>query len=391
MKSCVSNQSNIMKSFHFLLLACLFLISCNGQEKSDIQNIKNNDVPIEKDIPSASYNLPAYLLLEPQNDIPTFQFDSGVRSMLEDSKGRFWYGTDKDGVYVLDGMSLRHFTIENDLSDNQIRSIQEDKDGNIWFNTGTGICRYNGKEITIMARTIINKSDNKNGENLDWKKTPGDLWFDAGNNNGVYRYDGKELTYLAFPIPYSDSLYKHSNADYSVYSIHEDKDNNIWFGTMNRGVIRYDGTSFDYINEQNLHVAVRSIFQDADGKMWFGNNGGGVFEYDGKILSNLTEEKGLTNHAFLDGHFVNKPGTMARIWAIEQDNDGNIWFGTIDAGVWKYDGKTLTNYTRKDGLSNNAIETIYKDKKGQLWFGTKGAIFRFNGKSFDRFFPVDNC
>lgn len=45
-----------------------------------------------------------------------------------------------------------------------------------------------------------------------------------------------------------------------------------------------------------------------------------------------------------------KHGTLARVWTINEDNNGNLWIGTIDACVWRYDGKNLTNYTTKDGL-----------------------------------------
>lgn len=379
-----------MKSFHLLLLTWLFLLSCNAQEKSGIQEKKESTTSVTKKVKEAAPikgdPLPAYLMLQPQN-VPMFQFDSGVRSMFEDSKGKFWYGTDKDGLYLFDGMALQHFTIEDDLPDNQIRNIYEDQKGHIWIDTGTGICHYDGTKFSIMAR----KKDYKDGNGGVWKKTKGDLWFDAGHSNGVYRYDGKNLSHLTFPITQTDSLTSKQLVGYSVYSIYEDKDNNIWFGTLNKGVIKYDGADFEYINKLNLDAPVRHIFQDDDGNMWFGNNGGGAFKYDGKTLASLTEEKGLTNYPFLNGNGTDQPGTLARIWAIEQDNDGNIWLGTIDAGVWKYDGKKLKNYNQKDGLRSNAIETIYKDKKGKLWFGTKGAVYRFNGRSFDRFFPVDNC
>ena len=71
---------------------------------------------------------------------------------------------------------------------------------------------------------------------------------------------------------------------------------------------------------------------------------------------------------------------------MNEDDSGNLWIGTIDAGVWKYDGNKLTNYTTKDGLAGNSIWTIYKDKSGVLWFVTDGeAICKFNGKSFTRF------
>lgn len=77
---------------------------------------------------------------------------------------------------------------------------------------------------------------------------------------------------------------------------------------------------------------------------------------------------------------------MARIYTINEDNFGNLWIGTVDAGVWKYDGNNLTNYTTKNGLTSNAVNCIYKDKNGELWFGTDGdGICKFNGNTFIKF------
>ncbi|MGB3075409.1 MAG: two-component regulator propeller domain-containing protein, partial [Chitinophagales bacterium] len=77
---------------------------------------------------------------------------------------------------------------------------------------------------------------------------------------------------------------------------------------------------------------------------------------------------------------------LARVWTINEDNNGNLWIGTYDAGVWRFDGENLTNYTSIDGLTSNAINTIYKDRKGELWFGTDGAgVCKFNGISFSGF------
>jgi ligand-binding sensor domain-containing protein len=50
-----------------------------------------------------------------------------VRSILEDSKGNFWFGSWKEGVCRFDGERLTYFTMEDGLSDNQIRSIREDR------------------------------------------------------------------------------------------------------------------------------------------------------------------------------------------------------------------------------------------------------------------------
>jgi ligand-binding sensor domain-containing protein len=64
------------------------------------------------------------------------------------------------------------------------------------------------------------------------------------------------------------------------------------------------------------------------------------------------------------------------------DKSGNIWFGTSGEGVYQYDGKAFTQFTKKDGLYSNSIFKIIGDKSGNIWFGTKEAITRFDGKKF---------
>jgi ligand-binding sensor domain-containing protein len=131
---------------------------------------------------------------------------------------------------------------------------------------------------------------------------------------------------------------------------------------------------------------VRCLFQDKKGDLWFGNNGAGLFRYDGKTLTNFTEQKGLGDPTFLKDHRVaDTKGTLARVWTITDDTVGNLWVGTIDAGLWKLGGDGLTNYTTADGLPGNAIWRLYTDRQGVLWVVTNGdAVCRFDGKTFAR-------
>ncbi len=65
-----------------------------------------------------------------------------------------------------------------------------------------------------------------------------------------------------------------------------------------------------------------------------------------------------------------------------KDRTGNIWFGTSAEGVYRYDGKEFTQFTKKDGLSSNGIYFMMGDKSGDIWFGSREAITRFDGKKF---------
>lgn len=300
--------------------------------------------------------------------------------MLQDKNGDYWFGTDGAGLYRYDGKNLLRLTAKNGLCSDFIFSIQEDIKGDLWLGTGNGLCRYNGRSFINYTDTLKNVSEN----NSDYKN--GDLLF---NDEGiVYHFNGKSFSRLIIhPGSYKPDP---SNLDrpYGTYCTMEDKSGNLWFGTDEKGVCRYDGKLFTYFTEKGLNgAAVRTIFQDKNGNIWFGNNGYGLFCYDGKTITNFTEEHGLGNPGFLKKTGKSdKPENLARVWTINEDHEGRLWIGTIDAGVWCYDGKDLTHYTVKDGFTSNAIITIYKDKKGDLWFITEGAgICTFNGTTFKDF------
>jgi ligand-binding sensor domain-containing protein len=366
-----------IKVYAFLLIA-FFFVFCNGQNKPE--NV-NNIVPNQPSTAQKESDTTIF------NATTATEIDKNIRSIFQDKNGNYWFGTNAAGVYRYDGKTLLQYTVKDGLPNNQVQSIQEDNVGNIWFGTGVfGVSKFDGRIFT----TFTNQENLhlNNGPDLAWKIEPNDLWFYAGG--GVYHYNGHSFAYLPLDKPGFNAKQPqnapYNLSRYAVYSILKDKKGNVWFGTQAQGVCRYDGKSFTWFTEKGLSgSAVLGLFEDHNGNIWFGNNGAGLFRYDGKSFVNFTEEKRLGNSAFkVSGK--SGPGTLARIYAINEDNFGNLWIGTVDAGVWKYDGTNLTNYTTKNGLTSNAINVIYKDSVGELWFGTDGdGICKFNGESFTRF------
>jgi ligand-binding sensor domain-containing protein len=66
-----------------------------------------------------------------------------------------------------------------------------------------------------------------------------------------------------------------------------------------------------------------------------------------------------------------------------EDKSGNLWFGTTGNGVYRFDGKSFTNFTSRDGLGSNSIWSLLEDKSGAIWIGTDAGVTRYNGKSFE--------
>jgi sugar lactone lactonase YvrE len=55
-------------------------------------------------------------------------------------------------------------------------------------------------------------------------------------------------------------------------------------------------------------------------------------------------------------------------------------------GVWRYDGKSYTKFTTKEGLIHNGVFCTVEDQDGNLWFGTRNmGLCRYDGKVFTKF------
>ncbi len=71
-----------------------------------------------------------------------------------------------------------------------------------------------------------------------------------------------------------------------------------------------------------------------------------------------------------------------QIWEVYQDSKGNFWFGSNGEGVYIYDGKTLKQYTSRDGLVHNQIRGIQEDDRGNLYIETPAGVSKFDGTKF---------
>lgn len=107
------------------------------------------------------------------------------------------------------------------------------------------------------------------------------------------------------------------------------------------------------------------------------------------ILTLLNSCNGQTsnqqNHKInlIKGDTVKQLGSS--IMFVYQDKTNIYWFGSWETGVYRYDGKTLINYTTKRGLPNNRVDEIKEDKSGNIYFTScspQSTIVKFNEQSF---------
>ena len=152
-------------------------------------------------------------------------------------------------------------------------------------------------------------------------------------------------------------------------NILQDSKGGYWLATWN-GLMRYDGKTFTNVtNKEGLrrHRAF-CLLEDNKGNIWLGTIGAGVYRFDGSTYTNFTTKDGLVSDAVV---------------SMMQDSDNNIWFGGM--GATKYDGTTFTSFAKEDGFTSSDVNSISQASDGTIWFGTRGALFQYDGKAFVNF------
>lgn len=248
--------------------------------------------------------------------------------VLEDSRGNLWIATTDTGLYRYDGKSFQHFTTADGLADNRVMKIYEDKAGIIWLGTGGGVSRFDGKAFQNF--TTRDGLSNNDITNIMQDKT-GNIWF--GTRGDACYYDGKTFTVLKD---------QDGKAFYNVWGLAEDRKGNIWLG--NHSLWRYDPSTTSRTGKTTIvkvsDKGAYAIMEDKQGNIWTTGaddppgmeQAWSLSRYDKKSL--YEKSPAVT---------VIKSGRAMDFLGLVEANDGSIWFGSGGA-VNRYDGKVFTDF-----------------------------------------------
>jgi len=114
---------------------------------------------------------------------------------------------------------------------------------------------------------------------------------------------------------------------------------------------------------------VTDVLEDSKGNLWFGTIEEGLAKYDGKKLQYFKKRDGLPSD---------------RATGIMEDKDGIFWIST-DSGLTRYDGQTFTNFTVGDDWGSNMTGNLFIDSKNTFWLGTWSGVYTFDGTDFEYF------
>ncbi len=253
---------------------------------------RRNDISIyDKDNNLVGYFNPRSGTIEKS---PSAQFPSAVYSMLQDTKGRIWFGTREDGIILAtptvdDHYSMRQFSQNKDnisgINSNSIYSIFEDKKGRIWIGTYGG-----GINLVDESAGEIKFLNNNNGglpysfDNAKCKKVrhiteTSDGIIMAGTTDGLITFssDFNDPQKIKYYRNWCDVTKNATLSSNDVFFTFEDSKHQIYVIVHGGGICKLNGTdllsddlSFSYIGaREGLPTdMVYAMGEDKTGKLW---------------------------------------------------------------------------------------------------------------------------
>ncbi len=203
----------------------------------------------------------------------------------------------------------------------------------------------------------------------------------------------------------------------SIMVIHQDQNNNYWFGSWDTGVYKYDGeTLINYTTADGLaNNRIDAIDEDTSGNLYFTSCHpySTIVQFNGKGFTTLesTPSKDWRlqstdlwfKHAYRNEKVYRYDGTILHelnlaqpsnfpvpfeVYSIYKDSRNNIWFGTNPVGVCRYDGQSFEWITEEDvtefrNEGANGVRSITEDKHGDFWFNTENTYSIYDSSTLN--------
>lgn len=339
------------------------------------------------------------------NNIPDFYVDD---------EQRIWLANYPIGITVRNnrysGYNWIKHSIGNkqSLINDQVNSIIEDSDGDLWYGTNNGISYYNSANGTWHSFMSSFEKDERNKNHIFLtvcEVEPGIIWA-AGYSSGIYQINKRTLSveYVTpsslyginiQPDKYIRSIMKTANGDIwsggyynlkrinfknrtlrlyprlnSITSIIEKDSKQMWIGTATGlYLLEKESGKYQRIDLPVESMYIYSLYQAKNGLLYIGTSGSGLLIYD-------PEKRSFTHY-----HKDNCALISNNIYAILSDADEDIVMSTENGLTSYYPAEKLFhNWTKDQGLMashfNAGAGTLRKN--GNFIFGSSDGAIEFN-------------
>lgn len=280
-----------------------------------------------------------------------------ILSMHEDREGNFWVGTGGGGLNRLRPRVLELQRQESGLPLEVVRSICEDTGGRLWATLHNGALVWRERDRWQVVTT--NQGWPGDSATCVTAGQAGEVWI--GTDHGrLYRYAGGKFSVLNRQDGLAGDL---------VRSLFMDREGGLWLGLEFPNCVQRfkDGQWRNY----SLHIAsqpVRTMAQDARGNVWLGTGDGGLLRWEEPALVEETAHTLPVPHA---------------VQALCATPDGSLWIGYAGVGLGRLKAGRFARLGVEHGLHDEFISKVLADEQGWLWFASNRGIFKVRREELD--------
>jgi ligand-binding sensor domain-containing protein len=290
-------------------------------------------------------------------------------AVAQTADGTFWIGTEAMGLFrvslIQGAPEIQHIAA---LTTSRINCLFPVGASTLLIGTGKGLLAlYNGHVIQQVRSELRDQEIVA----LAYGRT-GDIWI--GAKAQLFKASAAE-------IGRDGQIHSldHLGVSGEVTALFEDRDGDLWIGGAER-MERYRDSGFiSYLSSTGLPcVNCGAIYVDHRDRLWFAPWDGGLFLLSEGSIQRI-DVAGLKN----DTVYSIVGGAENEVWVARK-------YGGVTRLVLRADGLETSTYTRRDGLSQDSVSSIYRARDGTVWAGTvSGGLNRLTGGRWQTFTTRD--
>lgn len=292
------------------------------------------------------------------------------------NNGTVWMG-DKDGTlyrYDTQEKRIRAYDMKQSGAEkftNIVTIVEMKKNELALLSQTDGVCLFSPNNFS--SRMLFTKDDEGVPMVAHTAITPeGDnLWVGTERGIIIYRMKDGRLTSIRQSRHKENSL-----SDNAVHSLMTDRERGVWVGTFFGGINRIS------YSHQNLVVTIpekdnvdvcREICADNQGRLWVGTEDGGLYQFDRNTKT--------LHEADVKWGSENPPANVQSLMVLGDE----LWVSALGGGVYVIDTQTLTvkhHYvkTNKMGMGSLLTGVSLCHQKGTIFLSTNKNVYVFDEK-----------
>ena len=330
-----------------------------------------------------------------------------IQSILADSKGIIWVGTNGGGLDRLDPETgiFTHFrhkaSVPTSISHDWISAIMEDKEGKIWVGTEGGGLNCLDPKTGVFTRFSYDANDSNSLSNDEvralYQDRQGAIWVGTGfpyigdpkwEKGGLNRFNPANKNFTRFLHDPKDPT---SLIDNRIWTVYEDSKGRFWVGTAGNGlhIMNRENGSFERHQynpadpnglsgppvrktEPGIEDMISFISEDAAGNIWIGTNIGGLNRYD-------PETRKMYHYTSLKENATDKSQITQLFWGFIS-KDGVFWVAGNE-GVYRLD--PLHKQIPYNDIGS-PVQSLLQDRTGKLWLGTNQGLLVYDSARINK-------